>query len=220
MKKFKIYGEEFELQPSIPDPVDAYALRGVVYDDPPKGKVVGYVYMRDGSAIECYKRFNLLVILLPILLLLLIGGGVFVYLKFFQPKDVIVADDFVVKQGTDHNVVSYNGFMAIRDGSISVCFQNGSEVATIQVTGDGISSERVTIQPNEYVASIPASFETDEGVVNAVITIETPTSSTEENVVVEVPENNTPDSSTEGLEGYWKGEYVYGVDIEESGESD
>lgn len=214
MKTYKIYGEKFELQSSIPDPPDAYAYKGVIYDDPPKGRVVGYVYTRDGSPIECYKKFNSLIILIPILIIALAAGGIYAYLMLGQPKDVVLKDGFTVKQGVDHNIVSYNGFMSITNGEISVCFQNGSEEATISVKGDGILVEEYIVAPNEYVPSIPASFTTDEGLVNAVITIETPTSSTEEAVVVEVPENNTPDSSNEGLEGYWKGEYIYGPIVE------
>jgi hypothetical protein len=212
MKTFKIYGEPYELFDTASEVVDAYAVKGEVVDEIPKGKFVGYVTMEDGSLIGCYKRFNPLVIIIPILLVAVIGGAVLFYLINMQDKDVSIGG-FTIKQGTDNNVISYNGFMAIRDGTLSVDFTNGDYPCTIQVVADGISCDPISVAANEYVATVPATFTTDAGLVQAKIIITTGTSTDEEDVVIEIPDNNTPDSPDSGLEGYWKGEYVYGTDL-------
>lgn len=212
MRTYKIYDAVYPIEDTSAEAPDAYALKGALLDEKPNGKKVGYVTMRDGSVIECYTKFNPLVVAIPILIVVLIIAAVLIYLVFFQPKDVSVGGT-IIKQGVDNNVVTYNGFMAIESDSISVDFTNGEYACTIQVIGDGIDCAPVTVQPGEYVASIPATFCTEKGLVQAKLKIETDTSSTEQDVVVEIPDNNTPDSPDAGLEGYWKGEYVYGTDI-------
>lgn len=217
MKTFKIYDEVFDLMESTDQAPDAYGFRGKLLEDKPKGKVIGYVLMRDGSLIECYKRFNILVVLVSVLLIALVVAAVLGYFVFMQPKDVeSPIGGFKIKTGDDNNVVSYNGFMALRDGAISVNFQNGDYQATIQVIGEGIDSDPITIEPGGFVESVPATYDTDDGVVNAKIVITTDTSDIEQEVVVEIPENNTPDSPDSGLEGYWKGEAIYGPNSETS----
>lgn len=214
MTSFKIYGEKYPLEESSSEAPDAYGFRNKLVDDVPSGKSVGYVTMNDGSIIECYYKFNIFVVLLPIVVAVLIGVITLIYLISFQEKDVVMPGGVVIKEGKDANVVSYNGFMAIEDGEISICFQNGSEKSVIKVVGKGIKTDPVTVEPNEYVASIPATFTTDAGVVKAKIVIETPTSTVENETVVEIPTNNTADSPESGLEGYWKGEYIYGTEID------
>lgn len=217
MKTYKIYDAVYPLDETSSVVPDAYAIKGELVDDPPKGRKVGYVTMRDGSTIECYTRFNKMIVVIPIVIAVLAAACVFIYLYFLQPKDVVVGtgdDSFILKKGSDNNVVTYNGFMALRNNSISVDFTNGDYACTIQVVGDGINSNPVTVQPNEYVASVPATFTTTSGVVNANIVITTDTSTSTEQVVVEIPDNNTEDSVDTGLEGYWKGEYIYGTSTE------
>ena len=213
MKTFKIYGVAYDLEPTSAVAPDAYAVKGDLVDDIPKGKKVGYVTMEDGSVVECYTKFNPMVVIIPAVILVLAFAAFITYLLFFQPKDASIGD-MIIKQGSDENVVSYNGFMAIKDDSISVNFTNGDYTCTIRVEGDGISCEPYTVQPGEYVASIPATFTTESGLVQAKLITETETSRSEQDVVVEIPENNTADSPESGLEGYWKGEYVYGTDID------
>ena len=213
MKTFKIYGVAYDLEPTSAVAPDAYAIKGNLVDDIPKGKKVGYVTMEDGSVVECYTKFNPMVVIIPVVILVLAFAAFIAYLLFFQPKDASIGD-MIIKQGSDENVVSYNGFMAIKDDSISVNFTNGDYTCTIHVEGDGISCEPYTVQPGEYVASIPATFTTESGLVQAKLIMETETSRSEQDVVVEIPENNTADSPESGLEGYWKGEYVYGTDID------
>lgn len=210
MKTYKIYNEKYELSNVSSEASDAYALNGQLVDDRPKGKFVGYVRMSDGSVIECFTKMNPLVVILPVVLVVLVIAVVFVYLMFLQPKDVTISNT-PIKVGEDSNVVTYNGFMAIESGSISVDFTNGAEACTIQVVGDGITCDPVHVEPGEYVATIPATFETSEGVMPAKIVIITDTSEVSNDVVVEVPENNTPNSPDTGLEGYWKGETIYGT---------
>ena len=217
MKTYKIYDATYPLDATSSVAPDAYAIRGELVDDPPKGKKVGYVTMRDGSTIECYTKFNKMIVILPVVLIILAAACALIYLYFLQPKDVKVGsgeDSFILKQGSDNNVVTYNGFMALRDNSISVDFTNGAYTCTIQVVGEGIQSDPVTVEPNGYLASVPATFTTTSGVVNGSLIIKTDTSTSEQQVVVEIPDNNTENSVDTGLEGYWKGEYIYGTSTE------
>ena len=209
MKKVKIYGEVYELKPSTSKPVDAYFKRDLM-DDPPNGKVIGYCTMEDGSNIEVYKALNLWLIFAPIIVALAATVGVFAYL-YLQPKDATLSG-FPVKQGTDQNMISYNGFMALKDDQLNVNFQNGSESATVTISGDGIETQTVQLEPEQFLASVPATFTTEDGVVNATITVTTPTSTQTNNCVIEIPENNTPNSTESGLNGYWEGEFIYGVE--------
>lgn len=209
VKTVKIYGEKYDLHPSTSKPVDAY-FKGKLSDNPFGGKVIGYCTMEDGSIVEVYKHLNPLVIIIPVIVLLLIAGGVTSFL-LLQPKDLNISG-FPIKQGNDQNIVTYNGFMALTDNQLNVNFQNGSEPATVTVSGDGIETQTINVEPEQFLASIPATFTTDSGVVNATITITTPTSTQENNCVIEIPANNTPNSTEAGLNGYWEGEFIYGVE--------
>lgn len=210
MRRFKIYGTSYEIDDSLMGHVpDAYGYKDdLVYEEPP-GKCVGFVQMEDGSVISCYKTFNPLVIIIPVAITFVIIIALLVYLIFLQPKDVVI-NGAPVKIGDDVNSVSYNGFMALRDGNITVDFQNGNQACTIQIIGDGIDSEVVNVDAGVYVATVPATFITDAGVINGKIVITTDTSQTENEVVIEIPENNTPNSTEASMEGYWDGEYIYG----------
>lgn len=210
MKTFKIYGEPYTLQDTVDVAIDGYAYKGQVTDEMPRGKSVGYVQMSDGSVVECYKSFNPLVIVAPVLAASVVGAGVFMFLMYGQPKDVVSTSGAEIKTGVDKNVVSYNGFSAIRDNSLLIDFQNGDYEATIQISGEGVDTEVITVAPGEYVPSVPVTFTTKDGLVDASITISTATSSISNEIVVEIPENTTPNSNL-GLEGNWRGEYIYGV---------
>ena len=211
MKTVKLYGEKYEIEDSAGGPVDAYAYKGDIVDTQPKGKLKGYVTYDDGSILAVYKSFNPLNIIIPILLVLFIGAAVFVYFYFIQPKDLVVSG-FTVKQGDDQNIISYNGFMSLRDDNLNLNFQNGSEPVTLTIYGDGIATQTIQVEPEQFVASVPATFTTDSGVVNAKIKITTPTSEQENDCVIEIPENNTPNSVDSPLNGYWEGEFIYGVE--------
>ena len=214
MKYYKIYGATYPLDVNASEAPDAYAVKGQLFDEPPRGKKVGYVRMRDGSLIECYKTFNPLP-LICVVAVVAIVAVVAVVLINKSSKDVVnPIDGTPIKVGDDTNVVTYNGFMAIRDGNLSVDFTNGNEACTIQVVGDGIECAPVTVAPLEYVASVPATFTTDRGLVQAEIVIKTETSESSQAVVIEIPENDTDNSPEDGLEGYWKGEYIYGTGVE------
>lgn len=211
-KTFKIYGTAYPLEQTTDSPPDAFGFKNEVVDDQPtKAKLAGYVTMEDGSVVECYTKFNPLVIVIPILVAALVAGGGCVYLLKGQPKDVNVGD-VLVQTGDDNNVVQYNGFMSLQNGTVDVDFTNGEQEATITLTADGIECETVTVAPNEYVEEIPVTFTTDEGLVQATLTITTSTSTASQQVVIEIPENNTANSPNSGLDGYWKGEAVYGTD--------
>ena len=208
MKTFKIYGIDYPLEETTSVPCDSYGFKNQLTDDLPRGKMVGYVHMEDGSVIECYKKFNIMIILLPILLVLLVGAVIFCYLWFFQPKDVELPGD-IVKVGTDNNIVKYNGYMAVKDGSLSIKFTNGDYPCTVQVVGEGLESKPTTLEPGQYLESVPAQFTTEYGVIEANIIITTDTSKQEFPVVVEVPDNLNGNDNREGLEGYFEGEEIY-----------
>lgn len=210
MKTFQLFGTKYELSPTSSEPPEAYGFRNSIVDDQPKGKRVGYVTMEDGSVIECYTKFNPLIIIIPILVIVLCAGAVGAYLWFGQPKDVVGPDGEPLKEGEDNNVVMYNGFTSIKDGQLNIDFTNGSQQATIHIEGDGISVEDVVVEPDQYIASVPATFTSEEGIVQATMTVSTDTSSNELELVVEIPENNLPDSYPEGMDSYWKGEFIYG----------
>lgn len=214
MKYFKIYGEKYELTSVADAPPDAYGYRNDLVDDIPKGaKTVGYVKMEDGSVIECLSKFNPAVIIAPLILTVAVAGGAAGYFLFFQEKDVAIpapGGEVTVKEGVDTDMVSYNGFTELSEDTIDIQFQNGSEEATIVIIGEGINCEPVTVAPNELVPEIPATFNTKKGLVQAKLNIKTATSESEQNIIVEIPDNDTPSSSGQGMDGYWRGEAVYG----------
>ena len=220
MKRFSIYNTKYTLFDTTSTPPDAFGYHNDIVDEPPKrGKIVGYVKMEDGSIIECYTGFNPAVIIVPLVILLVILSGVFLYFKVFKAHSLDVNLNLPVSQKDKEDpeiTITYNGFMAIKDGKLTIDFQNGSEETTVTVTAEGVDCKPVTLEPNEYLDSIPVTYTTKEGIVPAKIDIKTQTSETEQDVIIEIPENNTTDSP-DGLEGYWKGEYVYGTGVEESG---
>lgn len=209
-KMFKLYGQKYKLEPTSTEPAIGFGFRNEIVYEVPKGKRVGYVQTEDGSIIECYKKFNPAIVICPTLCVILAGGGVFAYLMFGQPKDVVGLNDESIKEGTDNNVVMYNGFTAINDGQLDIDFTNGSQEATLEIIADGVTVNKITAAPDEYIAAVPATFDTGKGVVNAQLKITTATSENTLDMVIEIPENNTPDSYPEGLDSYWKGEFVYG----------
>lgn len=210
MKTFKIYGVSYTLEPTASAAPDEFAYKNEFVDDIPKGaKLAGFVTLTDGSIVQCYTKFNILVILIPLFIILAcLGGGLF-YLLNKQPKDVEIAG-ITIKEGVDNNIVQYNGFAALRNGAIAINFTNGDYPCTIQVVGEGITCQPMSVEPAQFVESIPVTYDTAEALVNAKLVIKTATSSQENEIVVEIPENNTANSPTEGLEGYWQGEYIYG----------
>ena len=213
--QYVIYGETYELQEVAAGVPDAYAVRGELVDDPPKGKCVGYVTMEDGSLIQCYKRLNVIPIVASAAVLALVGVGVCLYLFVLQPKDVYLpGTDTVIKQGDDTNIITYNGFMSVTpDNQLDIHFANGSEVTTISISGEGIESTSWTLQPYETLEYLPVTYTTEYGLITATLSITTATSTAFNEVAIEIPDNNTPNSPAVSLDGYWKGEYIYGTGV-------
>lgn len=213
MKKYKIDGEVYELQENVGEAPDAYSKKGKLLDDAPKGKFIGFVIMDDGSVIECYKSFNWLIAIIPLLLIILGVAGFLVYVFFFQDKDyTIPGSEVVIKEGEDQNIITYNGFTSISpDNGLDLNFQNGSEECKITITGEGIEDVEYMAAPYSFTEFIPIKYTTDEGLVVATMTLTTATSTVTNEIAIEIPENYTPDSVTESLDGYWEGEYIYGV---------
>lgn len=215
MKKYKIYGNSYELQESVSEAPDCYAVKGELLDDLPKGKFVGFVVMEDGSIVECYKKFNPLPIIILSIIAVLSVAAVLVYFLYLQPKDIsipFIDKEDPVRVGTDNNFVEFDGFMEITsDNNLILNFTNGSEACTIKVYGEGVESSSITVEPYATVESIPVTFSAKDGVVATFIEITTPTSTNTYECVTEIPQNNTTGSADEGLAGYWKGEYIYGT---------
>lgn len=211
MKYFKIYDTKYELhEESSQGEEDAYGYKNEIVYEEPDGEYVGFVEMEDESIIACYKSFNPIpVICISLGSIFAIVAGILLYVFVLQPKDVYMGGT-PVKVGDDANSVSYNGFMALRDGNLTVDFQNGKLPCTIQVIGDGIKSDPVNVEAEEYVATVPTEFETEDAVINGKIKITTESSESEVEVVIEIPQNNTPNSTEASMEGYWDGEYIYG----------
>lgn len=210
MKKYKIYGEAYPVQASSSKPADAFAYGGELVDEVPKGKVLGYVEMEDGSIIEVHNKTNLKPLLIIIILAVLIAIGALVYLLFFQDKDVKLAGT-IIKQGVDNDVVHYDGFMTLNDNGLRVSFDNGDLPAQIIVQGDGVKSQQISVEPGTFIDYIPCEFTTEEGVVEATLTIMTATSKQTFNVVVEIPANNNANDTNEGFTGLFDGEAIYGL---------
>lgn len=211
MKTFKVYGVKYPLHPTTKVPPVSYAYKNELVDDVPKGKSVGYITMEDSSVIECYKKFNIWIVLLPLLLILIGVGAFFAYLFFCQPKDIVILGNRIQIE-EDNLIVTYNGFPSIEDNQLSIQYQNGSYPATILIEGEGIETHTTNVAEDMFVDSIPCKFTTDAGVVEATITIKTATSTQTFPIVVEIPDNLNPSEDTSGLEGYWFGEEVYGAE--------
>lgn len=216
MKTYKIDGEVYELQQNVSEAPDAYSRKGKLLDDVPKGKLIGYVIMDDGSCIECYKSFNPMIIILPIIILLLGVAAFLVYVFVLQPKDFELPwMEVKMKEGEDQTVITYNAFTIVDDeGNMDLNFTNGAEECTVTVTGDGIEDATFTCAPYGTTEFVPIKVTTDEGLVVAKVTITTATSTVTNEIAIEVPANYTPDSNPNTLDGYWKGEYIYGVPVQ------
>ncbi len=214
MKNYKIDGDSYELLDRVKEAPDAYSKRGKLLDDPPKGKCIGYVIMEDGSCIKCFKSFNPLIIIIPLLILLLGAGAFLLYVFVLQPKDfVIPGSEVTLKEGEDQTIIRYNGFTSVTDGNLDLNFQNGAEECTITITGDGIEDVEYVCAPNTTTEFIPVTVNTDKGLIIATMTLTTATSTTTQEIAIEVPENYTPNSNDGSLDGYWKGEYIYGIPV-------
>lgn len=210
-KKFKIYNETYTLSPSSDEVPSGYAYRNELFDEPPKGKFIGYATLEDGSVVQCFKKFNPIPLIVLFLLIAAVCGGLYYYFIVRQPKDVVV-NDVPVKEGTDHDIVTYNGFMSVNENAVDVYFQNGDVPATVTIVGEGITCEPVNVNPGELVEVLPITYDTDKSVIDATISVTTATSTYEQPVIIEIPENNTLSSPSSGLDNYWKGETVYGID--------
>lgn len=210
-KTFKIYDEQYELYAQTSEVVSGYGFRNEIVDEPPGGKFVGYVTLEDGSIIQCFKKFNPLPIIIIVILFVAICGAGAYYIFKVQPKDVVVNDNDV-KTGTDHDVITYNGFMSLTESAVDIALENGSEQATVTIVGDGVKSDPATVEPHGTLDVLHVTYDTDAAVVNATIKVTTATSTYEQPVTIEIPENDTMYSPDSGLDNYWRGETIYGID--------
>lgn len=213
MKTYKIDGESYELVDSVSEAPDAYSKKGKLLDDEPKGKCLGYVVMEDGSVIKCFKSFNPMIIIAPILVITVAAGGFFAFVSM-QPKDfTIPGSEIFVKQGDDETIIKYNGFTSAVDGSLDINFENGAEECKIQISGEGIEDIETMVAPYSTCEFLPITVTTDEGLVVATMTLTTASSTVTNEIAIEIPENYTPNSAEGSLDGYWNGEYIYGITV-------
>lgn len=208
MKQYKIYGTAYELMDMTDEAIDSYAISGELVDDEPNGKFLGYVELEDGSIVSCYKKKNLL---LPIFgLIILLGAAAaavyFFVLPMFEKEVAIGGTMLQTDVGT--NVVTFNGIMRASDGNIDIRFINGNEPATIQITGEGVLTEIVSVEPGESVEYIPVVVETADSVAEVTVNINSNGTMSTFNALVEIPDNNTDYDPTEGLNSYFEKELV------------
>lgn len=208
MKQYKIYGMPYDIYESTDEGIDSYAVKGELVDDEPNGKFLGYVKMEDGSIVACYKKKSLL---LPIslILLLVLGIGAVVYffvLPMFE-KEVAIGGT-MLKTDVGTNVVTFNGIMSASSGQMDVRFVNGNEPATVQVTGDGVSTETISIEPGDSLEYIPVEVTTTDSVVEVTVNVTSNGTLSTFNALVEIPGNNTDYDPTEGLNSYFEKEMV------------
>lgn len=208
MKQFKIYGQSYELTEEAENTPDSYAYKGELVDEEPKGKHVGYVTMEDGSIVDCYKSANVLLFVLPAVAVLSALAAVvyFFVLPMFE-KEVAIGGT-MLETDVGKNVVTFNGIMSCDSGMLDVRFLNGDVPATIQVQGNGVATEAISVEPGEYVEQIPVTLTTDDGVVEVKIRITSNGDAREFNALVEVPDNMTPYDPNEGLHSYFEKELI------------
>lgn len=208
MKQYKIYGQKYPLTDYSNAPIDSYAYKGELVDEEPSGKHLGFVTMEDGSIVSCYKGRN---VVLPVLasvsvLALLVGVGAFVAPMIFKEPDVVIGGTMLQTE-VNNNVVTFNGIMKCSDGMVDVRFVNGDTPATIQITGEGIESEVITLEPGQEVEQIPVTLSTSSSVVKAKVSITSNGSTSDFDTVIEVPDNGTV-YDPEGVTGFFDKELI------------
>lgn len=208
MKQYKIYGTPYELEDSTDEGIDSYAVSGELVDDEPKGKLLGYVEMEDGSIVACYKKKSLVI---PMLLILSALAGVVIIVYFLVlpmlEKDVAIGGT-MLKTDVGTNVVTFNGIMRASAGQVDVRFVNGNEPATIQVTGEGVTTETIYVEPGDSLEYVPVTVNTEESVVEVTVNINSNGTLSTFSALVEIPDNNTDYDPTEGLNSYFEKEMV------------
>lgn len=209
MKTYKIYGTSYELVDAPDEPCDSYAVKGELVDDPPeKGKLVGYVEMEDGSFVECYKGKSKLPLILSILLILAIAGGVTYYFLFLYKPQPVAIGGTMLQTEVEKNIITFNGIMSANNEQLDVRFVNGDYAATIEVTGEGIETGAIDVEPNTSVTYIPVTVKTDENAVEVQVNIKSNGVTSSFNAIVEIPDNQNEYDDAEGLNGYFSKELI------------
>lgn len=208
MKTYSIYGTKYELSPVTDEPVDAYAYKGELVDDEPEnGKVVGVVLTEDGSLVQCYvggSKIPLLASLFIGCLIVTIGA----YFLFFRHTDDITIGGTFLQPSVNKDVVTFNGIMSANNGVCSIDFVNGEYEATVEIIGDEVYSEPITLQPGEVLQDIPVFMDTEESVTEVRIRISSEGDVAEFEALVEIPANANPYEHSNTLEGYFQGEVI------------
>ena len=206
MITYTIYGTQYQIV-DVDGPIDGYAYKGEFVDDQPsKGKLVGTVMMEDGSVIECYKgSFPLIPVIIGVVAIVILA--VVAYFLFFRKSDEPITGTFLSAK-VDKNVVTFNGVMSARDGVCSIGFVNGDTEAIVEITGEDLSSEQVTLAPGEVLQDISIFTDSKEGVVSANLKVTCGDKSENFPVLVELPDNNNNYENTDEVHGVFSGEVI------------
>lgn len=208
MKTYKIYGTSYPLSPTSDTPCDSYAYKGELLDDPPaKGKSLGFIEMDDGSVVECYKGKSKLPLILGIIVLLAaIAGAAYYFLVIRKPE--VAIGGTMLSTSVEKDIITFNGIMAASDGQLDVRFVNGDYPATIEVSGEGIKTDVVSVAEGEAVTYIPVTVDTKENAVEVHVRITSNGTTSAFNAIVEIPDNMNEYDTSEGLNGYFSKELI------------
>ena len=209
MRIIKIYGEKYIVDSEPADAIDCYFYKGELVDEAPgNAKLLGYVTMEDGSVVECYKpKSKLLAILLILLLIASVGYGVYYYLFLYEP-DVAIGGT-MLETNVNKDVITFNGIMSKSNDTVNLEFVNGKYPATVEIVGEGVTCEPISLEPNQQLLDIPVFIDTTENVVEVAVKVSSEGDTAEFNAIIEVPENNNSYTTSEGLSGYFEREVIF-----------
>lgn len=214
MKTYSIYGTPYELRDGDSEPIDSYAYKGELLDDmPTKGKYLGVITMDDGTVVECYGKSSKVIIII-ITLLLVIAAAVAAFFIFSKKDEIAIGGTFL-SPSVNKNIVTFNGIMSANSesGMCQIDFVNGDYEATIQLVGDDISSDKITVAPNEVVREIPVTINTKSNVAEVLLRVESEGDTGEFESLVEVPDNDDDDyGDPEEIAGLFSGELILNGD--------
>lgn len=212
MHKVKLYGESYDLENESDSPVDMYYYKGELVDDEPeKGRYIGNITLDDGTLVGCYKaRSKLPVILIILVTILGVAGGLLYYFLFYHP-DVAIGGT-MLEVDVDKNVITFNGIPALQGDTVDIRFVNGELPATVEIVGEGVTSEVLQLEPYEAVVDMPVSVSTQDNVVEATVRVTSGTAVSEFPIILEIPDNNNDYSTMDGVNGYFDKELIINED--------
>ena len=190
MKTVKIYGEAYEVISEVDEMPVQYWYAKSLHDEPLENKTpTGYCYMEDGSLIGLYsnKKFvKILIIIFAVAAVTLIGINV--YNRFFVPQQI---GGTMMKVDTlNSDVVAFNAIPQCNGKEIDLRFINGKTAAKVSVSGDGIKTKVVDVEPGAEVVTFPVEVKTKLDTVEATLTVNVNGNTTTYPIIIEIPDNN------------------------------